>query len=125
MKKFFSNYIFILIPFVVLIVTKGVVAQFQGVFTSTDWSIASFMIIAQCMSFIITNSQKSYPNLNKYGLNIFIGITIIFLILCIGVYAYSLYNPSSNIAYGQPLMFLISSIWMMGVYKADDYLRKL
>jgi len=124
MKKFFSNYIFILIPFVVLIVTKGVVAQFQGVLTSTDWSIASFMIIAQCMSFIITNLQ-SYPNLSKYGLSIFIGITIIFLIVCIGVYAYSLSNPTSYIAYGQPLMFLISSIWMMGVYKADDYLRKL
>lgn len=124
MKKFFSNYIFILIPFVVLIVTKGVVSQFQGVLTSTDWSIASFMIIAQCMSFIITNSHH-YPNLSKYGLSVFIGITIIFLILCIGVYAYSLSNPLSYIAYGQSLMFLISSVWMMGVYKADDYLRKL
>lgn len=124
MKKFFSNYIFILIPFVVLIVTKGVVAQFQGIFTSTDWSIASFMIIAQCMSFIITNLQN-YSSINSSGLNIFIGITIIFLILCIGIYAYSLSNPSSYIAYGQSLMFLTSSIWMMGVYKADDYLKKL
>lgn len=124
MKKFFSNYIFILIPFVVLIVTKGVVAQFKGVLTSTDWSIASFMIVAQCMSFIITNLQD-YSNHSKHGLNIFIGITIIFLILCIGVYAYSLSNPSSYVAYGQPLMFLISSTWMMAVYKADEYLRKL
>ncbi len=124
MKKFFSNYIFILIPFVVLIVTKGVVAQFQGVLTSTDWSIASFMIIAQCMSFIITNLQ-SYKNISKYGLSIFTGITIVFLILCIGVYSYSLSHPSSYVAHGQPLIFLIGSIWMMGVYKADDYLRKL
>lgn len=124
MKKFFSNYIFILIPFVVLIVTKGVVAQFQGILTSTDWSIASFMIIAQCMSFIITNLQN-YPNINSSGLNIFIGVTIICLIFCIGVYAYSLSNPSSYIAYFQALMFLISSIWMMAVYKADDYLKKL
>ncbi len=124
MKKFFSNYIFILIPFVVLVVTKGVVAQFNDVFTSTDWSIASFMIVAQCMSFIITN-LKDYSNHSKHGLNIFIGITIIFLILCIGVYAYSLSNPLSYVAYGQPIMFVISSIWMMAVYKADDYLRKL
>lgn len=124
MKKFFSNYIFILIPFVVLIVTKGVVAQFQGILTSTDWSIASFMIIAQCMSFIVTNLQN-YPNINISGLNIFIGITIICLIFCIGVYAYSLANPSSYVAYLQGVMFLISSIWMMAVYKADDYLKKL
>ncbi|PUZ81488.1 hypothetical protein DC357_13700 [Vibrio vulnificus] len=124
MKKFFSSYIFILIPFVVLIVTKGVVAQFQGVLTSTDWSIASFMIIAQCMAFIITNLHN-YPNLSKYGLSIFVGITIIFLILCIGVYAYSLSHPSSYVSYGQSLVFLLTSVWMMAVYKADEYMKKL
>lgn len=124
MKKFFASYIFILIPFVVLIVTRGVVAQFDGILTSTDWSIASFMTIAQCMAFIITNSN-SYPNLSRYGLSIFVGITIIFLILCIGVYAYSLSNPQSYISSGQPIVFVFSSIWMMAVYKADEYLKKL
>lgn len=124
MKKFFSSYIFILIPFVVLIVTRGVVAQFDGIFTSTDWSIASFMIIAQCMAFIITNSN-SYPNLSRYGLSVFVGMTLIFLILCIGVYAYSLSNPQSYISSGQPIVFFLSSIWMMAVYKADEYLKKL
>ncbi|OEF18821.1 hypothetical protein A145_13800 [Vibrio splendidus 5S-101] len=124
MKKFFSSYIFILIPFVVLIVTRGVVAQFDGIFTSTDWSIASFMIIAQCMAFIITNSN-SYPNLSRYGLSVFVGMTLIFLILCIGVYAYSLSNPQSYISSGQPIVFFLSSVWMMAVYKADEYLKKL
>ncbi len=124
MKKFYSSYIFILIPFVVLIVTRGVVAQFDGIFTSTDWSIASFMIIAQCMAFIITNSN-SYPNLSRYGLSVFVGMTLIFLILCIGVYAYSLSNPQSYISSGQPIVFFLSSVWMMAVYKADEYLKKL
>ncbi|KJG02189.1 hypothetical protein UB35_08585 [Photobacterium angustum] len=123
MKKFFSNYIFILIPFVVLIVTKGVVAQFQGIFSSTDWSVASFMIIAQCMCIIVTNLQN-YSNISSYGLTIFIGITLILLIICIGVYAYCLSEPSSYFTYVQPLIFLLSSIFMMGVYKADEYLTK-
>lgn len=123
MKKFLSSYIFIFMPFVVLIVTKGVVAEFEGILTSTDWSIASFMIIAQCMAFIISNLDN-YPKVSKHGLVIFVGITLIFLILCMGIYAYSLSHPESYVSYGQVVMFLLSSFWMMVVYKADDYLKK-
>ena len=110
-------------PFVVLIVTKGVVAEFEGILTSTDWSIASFMVIAQCMAFIISNLDN-YPKVSKHGLVIFVGITLIFLILCMGIYAYSLSHPESSVSYGQVVMFLFCSVWMMAVYKADDYLKK-
>ncbi len=66
-KRFWANYIFIFIPFIVLLITKLVISKPIEVLTSTDWSVDSFMIIAQSMGLIITESYGQ-KEINKNGL---------------------------------------------------------
>ncbi|KJF98825.1 hypothetical protein UB34_06140 [Photobacterium leiognathi] len=123
MKRFWANYIFILIPFLVLIITKLVMSKFEEVLTSTDWSMASFMIIAQSLGTLIIGTHKKGININ--GLLIFIGITIMLLIVCLGVYAYVLTRSDVISGYIQIVLFIISSIWMAAIYKAEEYIKVL
>ncbi|MCG9542880.1 hypothetical protein AB4455_23945 [Vibrio sp. 10N.261.46.E12] len=123
MKKFLASYIFILVPFVILLVTKLATSKPMEILTSTDWSVASFMMIAQSLGIIICDSNGS-KNINSQGLLIFIGLTIILLILCGGVYAYSLINPESVFSYIQPVIFALSSFWLVIAYKTSDFLKK-
>ncbi|PSV11692.1 hypothetical protein C0W59_19365 [Photobacterium kishitanii] len=122
-KRFWANYIFIFIPFIVLLITKLVISKPIEVLTSTDWSVASFMIIAQSMGLIITESYGQ-KEINKNGLLIFIGITLILLIVCLGVYAYVISRNTLFAGLFQIILFIFASLWMAGIYKATDYLEK-
>lgn len=121
MKRFFASYIFILVPFVVLIITKLVISKPEDVLVSTDWSIASFMIIAQSMSVIVSDNFGN-KRINLHGMIIFVGITIILLVICLGVYAYAIAKPNMLTGYFQVGLFILSSIWMCGIYKASEYI---
>ncbi len=121
MKRFFASYIFILVPFVVLIATKLVMSKPEDVLVSTDWSIASFMIIAQSAGVIFSDNFGN-KKISLNGILIFVGITIILLVICMGSYAYAITKQNELAGYIQILLFFLSSIWMCGIYKASEYI---
>ncbi|MCY9828612.1 hypothetical protein [Vibrio chagasii] len=123
MRKFFSSYIFILIPFVALMVTKFLISKPQEILLSTDWSVASFMIFAQCINLIVSENFGN-KSINSNGLAIYIGITIILLIICLGAYAYMTVSPDILGGVTQIFLFFLSSVWMCGVYKANEFIKK-
>ncbi|MBY6106425.1 hypothetical protein KUW19_07990 [Ferrimonas balearica] len=119
MKKFWASYIFILIPFVILVITKAIMHKPSDILLSTDWSIASFMIVAQSVNVIISSkTEKKYFDTD--GVAILIGVVLIFLCLCIGVYAYSLSAPGYISGLAQIFMFVFSSIWLLSAYIAVE-----
>lgn len=123
MRKFFSSYIFILIPFVALMVTKFLVSKPQEILLSTDWSVASFMIFAQCINLVVSENFGN-KSINSNGLAIYIGITIIQLIICLGAYVYMTVRPDVSGGIAQIVLFILSSVWMCGVYRTNEFIKK-
>ncbi|MDO6708126.1 hypothetical protein [Photobacterium sp. 1_MG-2023] len=123
MKRFFSNYIYIIIPFLALMITKFLILKPEDIILATDWSVASFMIFAQCMNLLITDNIHN-KNISKLGVAIYIGISVSLLIICLGVYVYVTVYQNFLGGILQIITFILSSIWMMSVYKANDYIEK-
>ncbi|WP_273060420.1 MULTISPECIES: hypothetical protein [Shewanella] len=88
---------------------------------STDWSIASFMIIAQSIGVIVSDNFGN-KKVSSSGMIIFVGITIILLVICLGVYAYAIAKHNEITGYIQISLFVLSSMWLCGIYKASEYI---
>lgn len=121
MKRFLANYVFVFIPFLVLMGTKLLIEKPEEILTSTDWSVVSFIIFAQSMSLIVGESAGQ-RNLSKDGLQIFIAINIILMLFCLFIYA----NVTAYQTYGwlQVVLFIVASLWMFICYVVVDKLKE-
>lgn len=105
-----ASYLFVLLPFVILVMVKFAQEQSSQLLLLSDWSIASSIIYGQLIvkvttALAATNKDKKMP-----------GITFnITLLVCFGlainivVYVLMLVMPSQNIGIIQLILFIIAS----------------
>ena len=106
-----ASYLFILLPFVILVIVKFAQDQSSELLLLSDWSIASSIIYGQLIvklttALAATSKPKKMP-----------GITFnITLLVCLGlainivVYVLMLIMPSKGIGFIQLILFTVASV---------------
>ncbi len=120
-----ASYLFVLLPFIILVIVKLAEDKSSELLLLSDWSIASSIIYGQLIvklttALSATNKSKKMP-----------GITFnITLLVCLGlainivVYVLMLVMPSQNIGIIQLALFTIASIFHFIYGSAVYYINK-
>jgi hypothetical protein len=120
-----ASYLFVLLPFIILVIVKFAQDSSSELLLLSDWSIASSIIYGQLIvklttALAATNKSKKMP-----------GITLnITLLVCLGltinivVYVLMLIMPSQNIGIAQIILFIIASIFHFVYGSAIYYINK-
>ncbi|PLC55981.1 hypothetical protein [Photobacterium carnosum] len=100
-------YLFIAIPFIVMIAIRILTDDWYNVLVTSDWSIASAMIYSTCM-FNILNSTRGL-NVNGVTLNWFIVKSLVGISLNIAIYCVIIMKPNIVAGIAQVILFALAS----------------
>jgi len=106
-----ADYIFYLLPFVILVIVSLVKGGFSDLITISDWSIASTIIYGQLIvklssALAATNREKKIPAITLY-LTILVCLG---LVVNVVVYSLMLIMPSDTLGVVQLVLFGLASI---------------
>lgn len=111
MRAIYNSYLFILIPFIILCIIKGVAGKWEDIILSTDWSVASFIMFAQRLGEMMSSISSLKKNINPDVLTTYI-IKIIFVGLMPAVYVYFLMTTSPSLAIGKwQVVIFVYATW--------------
>ncbi|PKH04761.1 hypothetical protein CXF93_21335 [Moritella sp. Urea-trap-13] len=103
-----TSYVFIAIPFLVMITIRLLTGDWRNIVMASDWSIASAMIYSSCM-FNVWNSTRGV-NINDTSLKWFMSKSLALVCINIAVYSVILLRPSLTAGFIQIVIFLIATI---------------
>jgi len=110
LKSLLAAYAFVIVPFSLMIIVKASENNWQEIILASDWSIASFIIFGQSLTFlssalISTSKNKKREGWEWYIAKVFltgIGPSLVF-------YTLLLVKPSLMIGIGQIMLFIYAS----------------
>jgi len=110
LKSLLAAYAFVFVPFSLMIIVKASENNWQEIILASDWSIASFIIFGQSLTFlssalISTSKNKKREGWEWYIAKVFltgIGPSLVF-------YTLLLVKPSLMIGIGQIMLFIYAS----------------
>ncbi|OBU45726.1 hypothetical protein AYY26_15290 [Photobacterium phosphoreum] len=102
------SYIFIVIPFFVMITVRLLIGDWQNIIMTSDWSIASAMIYSTCM-FNVWNSTKGLT-INDLSLKWFMVKALTLVSINIAIYCVMLLKPSFTAGIIQILIFFFATV---------------
>lgn len=105
-----TSYIFIVLPFIVLILIKLLLGRAEDILLTGDWSIASAMIYSSSIISIKNALNSSNKKVNNHSFDLFIAITICMACISIAIYVVALINPSFTVGVIQIGIFIAASI---------------
>lgn len=116
-----SEYLFIAIPFMLLIGVKLYIGTWQEIILSPDWSLASCLIFGQITSKVSkavasTSAKTSEQHYGWYSAKRFL-----FVVIAIALYFGMLSKPSMTLGYIQIFIFILASV----LHFADGYTTRI
>jgi hypothetical protein len=105
-----TSYIFIITPFIVLILVKVLLGNYEDLLLTGDWSIACAMIYSSTVV-NLRNATNTYKGqINNASVDWYMAITILMACISISIYVVALINPSYLIGVVQIVLFFAASI---------------
>jgi hypothetical protein len=123
LKSVGTSYIFIITPFLVLILVKVLLGKYEDLLLTGDWSIASAMIYSSSIVNLRSATNAYNGQINDTSLDWFMAVTILMACLSIAIYVVALMNPSYLIGAIQIFIFVIASIAYIKYGRASFRLR--
>lgn len=109
-KSLTASYLFILLPFSILILVKSIDMKWLDIILASDWSIASFIIFGQSLTSLSSALVASPNNKKKEGWEWYVAkLFITGIAPSMVLYIYMLKQPSVFLGILQILMFLYAS----------------
>jgi hypothetical protein len=118
-----TSYLFIITPFIVLILVKVLLGKYEDLLLTGDWSIASAMIYSSSVV-NLRNATNTYKGqINNTSLDWFMAVTILMACVSISIYVVALINPSYFVGVVQIVLFFAASIAHIKYGRASYRLR--
>lgn len=110
LKSLMASYLFILLPFSILILVKSIDLKWFDIILASDWSIASFIIFGQSLTSLSSALVASPNNKKKEGWEWYVAkLFITGIAPSMVLYIYMLKQPSVFLGILQLLMFVYAS----------------
>ena len=100
LKSLLAAYAFVVVPFTLMIIVKASEKKWQEIILSSDWSIASFIIFGQSLTFLSSVLISTTKNKKREGWEWYIAKVLYTLLLI---------KPSIPIGIGQIILFIYAS----------------
>lgn len=104
-----TSYLFIITPFILLVLVKFLTGKYDDLLLTGDWSIASAMIYSSSIVNVRSATREYKGKLNEVGLDWFMGVTILMSSISITIYVIALMQPSKLIGVLQIILFVAAS----------------
>lgn len=108
-KTLWADYIYIFVPFFLLIAIKLYTGNFDEIITSPDWSLASTLIIGQSQSKIIRATISSRKKVNDAGIYYYFAKSFLLTIISLLTYVLMLVKPIYFLGIFQIIYFTFAS----------------
>ncbi|WP_313130267.1 hypothetical protein [Pseudescherichia vulneris] len=110
LKSLMASYLFILLPFSILILVKSIDMKWLDIILASDWSIASFIIFGQSLTSLSSALVASPNNKKREGWEWYVAkLFITGIAPSMVLYIYMLKQPSIFLGILQILMFFYAS----------------
>ncbi|ANB21971.1 MULTISPECIES: hypothetical protein [Alteromonas] len=120
-----ASYLFVLLPFVILVIVKFAQDKTSELLLLSDWSIASSVIYGQLIVKLTTALAGTSKSKKMAGITFNITLLICFgLAINIVVYVLMLVMPSENIGFIQLILFAAASVFHFIYGSAVDHINK-
>lgn len=104
-----TSYVFILLPFTILLMVKGFTNSWGDLLLASDWSIASAMIYSSSIITVFSATNKTKKTINNTFLLFFIASTMFMAIVSSTIYIFVLLEPSAKLGVAQIVLFILAS----------------
>lgn len=108
-KSVATSYLFIVTPFVLLVIVKLFTGKCEDLLMTSDWSIASAMIYSSSLVNVRSATKEYKGELSEVGLDWFMSTTIFMSAINITIYVLALVQPNKLIGCLQIILFTIAS----------------
>ena len=116
-----SEYIYIAIPFMLLVGAKLYYSSWQDVILSPDWSLASCIIFGQITAKVSRAVANTKVKTSEEHLGLYTAKRFSFVVLSLALYFFMLTKPTIELGYFQILVFLAASFF----HFSDGFTTKL
>lgn len=106
-----SEYIYILIPFVILLFVKGYDQEWAQILLVPDWSLVSCIIFGQVSARLVKSVASCRLNVNHSRLGYYLSIRFLMVIVSAMFYFLMLTKPTVILGVGQILLFVVASVF--------------
>jgi len=110
LKSVGTSYLFIITPFLVLILVKVLLEKYDDLLLTGDWSIACAMIYSSSIVNIRSATNEYNGKINNTSLDWFMSVTILMACISVAIYVVALIKPSFFIGVVQIVLFIAASI---------------
>ncbi|RUR46803.1 hypothetical protein [Vreelandella populi] len=104
-----TEYIYIAIPFMLLISVRLYTGVWQDVVLSPDWSLASCLMFGQITSKVSKVIASSSVKTSQQHFGLYTAKRFFFVIIAVSFYFGMLAKPTIGLGYAQIILFFISS----------------
>lgn len=105
-----TSYLFVITPFILLVLVKFLTGKYEDLLLTGDWSIASAMIYSSSIGSVISATREYKGKLNEVGLDWFMGVTTLMSLVSITIYVIAMIQPSKFIGVLQIALFIAASL---------------
>lgn len=105
-----TSYLFIITPFILLVLVKCLTGNYEDLLLTGDWSVASAMIYSSSIVNVRNATREYQGKLSEVGLDWFMGVTILMSSISITIYVIALMQPSKLIGVVQVVLFVAASL---------------
>ncbi|MBA4707934.1 hypothetical protein [Aquitalea aquatica] len=106
-----TDYLYIAIPFLLLIAIKLYMGEWRDVILSTDWSLASCLIFGQSASKLSRAAVASKNMIVEQNFGWYTAKRFLLIVASLAVYFGMIAKPSLSLAFSQIFLFLIASFF--------------
>ncbi|ELI1752260.1 hypothetical protein RQV60_003449 [Vibrio cholerae] len=108
-KAVATSYLFIITPFILLVLVKVLTGKYDDLLLTGDWSIASAMIYSSSIINVRSATRKYHGKLNEVGLDWFMTVTSVMSAISVTIYVVALMQPSKWVGVLQITLFVAAS----------------
>lgn len=110
MRSLMASYLFIILPFSILIIVKLIDGKWLDIILASDWSIASFIIFGQSLTSLSSTLVSTSKSKKREGWEWYVAkLFIIGIAPSMILYIYMLNHPTILLGVLQILMFIYAS----------------
>lgn len=104
-----AEYLYVCVPFVILILVKVYYGPLSDIIYSSDWSLASSIILGQNAARISRSVAKVKDKVNGGNFSWYSSKRFFLVIISLFFYFGMIFKPNDLLAYSQLLIFLVAS----------------
>lgn len=116
-----SEYIYIAIPFMLLISAKLYYSTWEEIILSPDWSLASCIIFGQITAKVSRAVANTKIKTSQEHFGLYTAKRFFFVVLSLALYFFMLTKPTIELGFAQTLLFLAASFF----HFSDGFTTKL